>query len=99
MTPPTGTRLLFRAGLAIFLAGCVTAPSTPTPTPTAPAPTSTPTTTPTRTAERFPTAVFANLGNEPVSDALAAELHEVLVSSANGDGLTAAVISPQGSGM
>jgi D-alanyl-D-alanine carboxypeptidase len=44
----------------------------------------------------FPTAVFAGLGDEPVSDELAAELQEVLDTSANGHGLTAAVISPQG---
>ena len=44
----------------------------------------------------FPTAVFAGLGDEPVSDELAAELQEVLDTSANGDGLTATLITPQG---
>jgi hypothetical protein len=51
---------------------------------------------PSETAEAFPTEVFAALGDEPVSDELAAQLQEVLDRSANGDGLTAAVISPQG---
>ncbi len=45
---------------------------------------------------RFPTALFVGLGDEPVSNELAAELQEVLDTSANGHGLTAAVISPQG---
>ena len=45
---------------------------------------------------RFPTALFAGLGDEPVSDELAAELQEVLDASANGHGLTATLISPQG---
>jgi D-alanyl-D-alanine carboxypeptidase len=40
--------------------------------------------------------VFAGLGDEPVSDELAAELQEVLDTSANGDGLTATLITPQG---
>lgn len=44
----------------------------------------------------FPTALFAGLGDEPVSDELAAALQEVLDTSANGDGLTAALITPQG---
>ncbi len=46
--------------------------------------------------EGFPTAVFAGLGDEPVSDELAAELQEVLDTSANGDGLTATLITPEG---
>jgi D-alanyl-D-alanine carboxypeptidase len=45
---------------------------------------------------RFPTAAFAALRDEPVPDELAAELQEVLDTLANGHGLTAAVISPQG---
>ena len=44
----------------------------------------------------FPTAVFAGLGEEPVSDELAAELQEVLDASAGGDGLTATLITPEG---
>jgi len=47
-------------------------------------------------AAGFPTAVFAGLGEEPVSDALAAELQEVLEMSANGDGLTATLITTEG---
>ena len=45
---------------------------------------------------RFPTALFAGLGDEPVSDELAAELQGVLDLSANGHGLTATLISSQG---
>lgn len=45
---------------------------------------------------RFPTAVFAALGDEPVSDELAGELQEVLDASARGDGLTATLITPEG---
>ncbi|MEO7397134.1 MAG: serine hydrolase domain-containing protein [Ilumatobacteraceae bacterium] len=44
----------------------------------------------------FPTAVFAGLVDDPVSDELAAELQEVLDSAANGDGLTATLITPDG---
>lgn len=44
----------------------------------------------------FPTALFAGLGDEPVSDELAAELQEVLDTSANGSGITATLITPQG---
>ena len=51
---------------------------------------------PSETAEVFPTEVFSGLGDEPVSDELAATLQEVLDESANGDGLTATLISPAG---
>ena len=44
----------------------------------------------------FPTEVFAGLTEEPVSDELAAELQEVLDESANGDGVTATLITPEG---
>jgi D-alanyl-D-alanine carboxypeptidase len=40
--------------------------------------------------------VFAGLGEEPVSADLAAELQAILDTLGNGDGLTAAVISPKG---
>jgi D-alanyl-D-alanine carboxypeptidase len=46
--------------------------------------------------EAFPTEVFAGLGDEPVSDALAADLQKVLDESAKGDGLTATLITPEG---
>ena len=45
---------------------------------------------------RFPTALFAGLGDGPVSDELTAELQEALALSANGDGLTATLITPEG---
>ena len=51
---------------------------------------------PAESTETFPTEVFAALGDEPVSDDLAAELQAVLDTSADGHGLTAAVISPHG---
>ena len=51
---------------------------------------------PSETAEAFPIEAFAGLGDEPVSDELAAELQKVLDTSAKGDGLTATVISPAG---
>ncbi|MEO6350540.1 MAG: serine hydrolase domain-containing protein [Candidatus Limnocylindrales bacterium] len=44
----------------------------------------------------FPVALFAGLSDEPVSDELAAELQDVLEMSAEGAGLTAAVITPKG---
>jgi D-alanyl-D-alanine carboxypeptidase len=44
----------------------------------------------------FPIETFASLGDEPVSDDLAAELQDVLEEAADGDGVTAAVISPEG---
>ncbi|MEO8246348.1 MAG: serine hydrolase domain-containing protein [Chloroflexota bacterium] len=47
-------------------------------------------------AAAFPTALFAGLGQDPLSDEVAADLQEVLDGSANGDGLTAAVITPEG---
>jgi D-alanyl-D-alanine carboxypeptidase len=47
-------------------------------------------------AASFLTAVFAGLGEEPVSDELAAELQEVLDTSADDHGLTATLITPQG---
>jgi D-alanyl-D-alanine carboxypeptidase len=40
--------------------------------------------------------VFAGLGEEPVSDELAAELQEVLDAVADGDGLTATLMTPEG---
>ncbi len=51
---------------------------------------------PSRSTEAFPTEVFAGLGDEPASDEFAAELQEVLDDSANGDGLTATLITPTG---
>ena len=51
---------------------------------------------PSAAAEGFPIAAFAGLGDEPVPAAMAAELQEVLDRSSNGDGLTATLITPQG---
>jgi D-alanyl-D-alanine carboxypeptidase len=86
--------------LAMFvaLAGC--APTTPsrseTPSsvessnaPAAPA-------SPSEASEGFPTAVFAGLDDEPVSNELATELQEVLEASADGHGVTATLITPEG---
>ena len=44
----------------------------------------------------FPTTAFAALSEEPVSGELAAELQKVLDTAANGDGLTATLITPEG---
>jgi D-alanyl-D-alanine carboxypeptidase len=44
----------------------------------------------------FPTTMFAALGDELVSDVLAAELQDVLDTSANGDGLAATLMTPEG---
>jgi D-alanyl-D-alanine carboxypeptidase len=44
----------------------------------------------------FPTGVFAALGDEPVPEALAAELQDVLDTSADDDGLAATLMTPQG---
>jgi D-alanyl-D-alanine carboxypeptidase len=44
----------------------------------------------------FPIESFADLGDEPVSAALAAELQDVLDESADGHGITATLITPQG---
>ena len=44
----------------------------------------------------FPTAVFASLGEKPVSDDLAAELQAVLNDMANGAGISATVMSGDG---
>ena len=90
--------------LIVALAGCgstptATGPATsvaPTATTAAVTATAPATARPTRTPTPFPIAVFTGLGDEPVSDALAAELQQVLEMSARGEGLTAAVISPQG---
>ena len=72
-----------------------TTPST-TEAPSTASGSSTPTTVVSAESGRFPTAVFAGLGEEPVSDELAAELQEVLDSSARGDGITATLITPAG---
>jgi len=51
---------------------------------------------PSAAAGAFPIEAFVDLGDGPVSDRLAADLQKVLDESANGHGLTAAVISPRG---
>jgi D-alanyl-D-alanine carboxypeptidase len=51
---------------------------------------------PSKRARAFPTEAFADISEEPVSNELAAELQEVLETSANGDGLTATLITPEG---
>ncbi len=79
--------------LVIALAGCTPSGSTTASIEPSGAPASA---SPSEGAEAFPTEVFAGLGDEPVSDELAAELQEVLDRSANVDGLTATVISPAG---
>jgi D-alanyl-D-alanine carboxypeptidase len=77
--------------------------TTPVPSTTSAAPESTRVITtesptlPTRpTRPTFPTSKFAGLGDEPVADELAVELQAVLDASAAGDGVTATLITPQG---
>ena len=108
MTPGVVGRRLGLAGLGLVLAACAaTAPgatpdrvATPaaTPRPTAvPGQTAASTPTPAPTgAWHFPVASFAGLADGPVPRDLAAVLQGVLESSAGGQGVTAAVISPQG---
>jgi D-alanyl-D-alanine carboxypeptidase len=64
--------------------------------PSAAGPTATGSTSSSDEAPAFPTSAFAGLGEEPVSDELAAELQAVLDKSANGDGLTATLMTPDG---
>ena len=84
--------------LMVALAGC--APTTPsgseTPASVEPSQAPVASASPSEGAEAFPIAVFAGLGGEPVSDDLAAELQEVLDTSANGHGITATVMTPEG---
>jgi D-alanyl-D-alanine carboxypeptidase len=81
------------------LAACSSAGATATASPTATAHTAaTPTAKALKTAQAnvFPTELFAGLGDEPVSGAVAAELQAVMDTSANGHGLTATLITPGG---
>jgi D-alanyl-D-alanine carboxypeptidase len=76
-----------------------TAPASTAPASTAPASTGavivdSPTTS--STSPTFPTSKFAGLGDEPVAFELSVELQAVLDASAAGDGVTATVITPQG---
>jgi len=92
-------RLVIATLVVAVFAGCSRTGPAATPSPPATAsPAATPSAeaSPRAQAHVFPTALFAGLGEEPVSDALAAELQEVLDTLANGHGLTAAVISPAG---
>jgi D-alanyl-D-alanine carboxypeptidase len=86
-------RIVISTLVVAVLAGCSSAGPTATASQAA---TATAQASPSAQVNVFPTELFAGLGDEPVSDELAAELQEVLDTSANGHGLTAAVISPQG---
>jgi D-alanyl-D-alanine carboxypeptidase len=57
---------------------------------------STPASAPVKTARRFPTDLFAALGDQPVPDATAAALQKALDASAGADGLTATLFTPGG---
>lgn len=93
----THRRRLSAFTLVIALAGgACTSSGTPTSTPVEPSVAPVASASPDAPAEGFPTAVFAELSDEPVSDELAAELQEVLDRSSNGDGLTATLITPRG---
>ena len=83
--------------LLAVLVGCTTTPSgseTASPVAASAAPVASASSS--EAAEGFPIGLFVGLGDEPVSGELAAELQDVLDESANGHGITATVISPQG---
>lgn len=81
--------------LVVALTGCApTSSGTETPASVEPSVAPVASASPSGPAAAFPTATFAGLGAEPVSDALAAELQEVLDTSAEGDGLTATLMTP-----
>ena len=84
--------------LVVALAGCAsTTPSGSEPLASVePSNTAIASASPSDPAAGFPTAVFAGIGEQPVSDELAAELQDVLDTSADGHGLTAALITPEG---
>ena len=86
-------RIVISTLVVAFLAGCSSAGPTATASQAAAA---TARASPSAQVSVFPTEVFAGLGDDPVSDALATELQEVLDASANGDGLTATLITPAG---
>jgi D-alanyl-D-alanine carboxypeptidase len=88
---------LLAFALVVTLAGCASTPgSTETAVSVEASVPTVASASPSTAPASFPTAVFAGLGDEPVSDELAAEFQEVLDTSASGHGLTAAVISPEG---
>ena len=92
-------RLVIATLVVAILAGCSRAgPPATAREAASPGPAAMPTaqTSPSALANLFPTELFAGLSDEPVSDELAAELQEVLDTSANGDGLTATLITPEG---
>lgn len=91
--------------LAIALVFAACAPDQALPPSTTPATAPTPSTTSGSTSTSvtsvqpagFPTAVFAGLREEPLSDDSAADLHEVLTDAAGVAGMTATLMTPEGS--
>jgi len=89
-------RRLTALALVLALAACTPTPTNGEPSPSAEPSVSSAAPSPTEQAHAFPVESFAALGDAPVSDELAAELQAILETSANGTGLTATVISAQG---
>jgi D-alanyl-D-alanine carboxypeptidase len=85
--------------LVIALAGCSPATPSRSAVPTSGEPSESPeaSTSPSERAAPFPIEAFVSLGDGQVSVKVAAELQEVLDESANGHGVTASLITPQGS--
>jgi len=83
--------------MLIALAGCGQTPDTgETSAPVEPSVSIVAPASPSEPDVSFPIAAFAGLNDGPVSNGSAAELQEVLDASANGDGLTATLITPEG---
>lgn len=88
---------LWALTLVVVLTGCAPSSSgTATPASVEPSVAPVASTSPSASAAAFPTAVFAGLGEEPVSDELAAELQAVLNDMADGAGISATVMSADG---
>ncbi len=88
--------------LAIALVAIACAPDQAVPASampsTAPAPSTTPPPSPTSApSAEFPTAVFAGLREYPVAEESAADLHKVLSDVAGAAGITATLMTPEGS--
>ena len=90
----TRRRHIEAVALIVALAGCSTANPSGSERTSSVEPVAS--TSPSEGPKPFPIETFAALGDEPVSAELAADLQEVLDESANGDGLTATLITPQG---
>ena len=84
-------------GLAVGLAGCTSTPDgTKKAASVEPTVSSVPSASPSEPAARFPTAAFADIRENPVSNGTAAKFDAALKEMAGGDGMAATVMSPDG---